>query len=125
MPQPSQERDARPPVAESSGSVGPLGRARSAVALATGLALALGLAVACSGPPKPRDVCLQVLASPNLNLYDGQAHAVTVYLYPLISPLGFEQARVDDLLEGASPPGVAGHTVTPGGVCAVRCVPYA
>ena len=112
MPQPSQERDARPSVAEPSGAVGPLGRARRAVAVTIGLALALGLAAGCGAKmPKPRNVCLQVLASPNLNLFDGQAHAVTVYLYPLISPLGFEQARVEDLLEGASPPGVAGRPV--------------
>ena len=112
MPQPSQEHYARPPVREPPGSVGPLGRARRAVAVGTGLAVALGLAAGCGAKmPKPRNVCLQVLASPNLNLYDGQAHAVTVYLYPLISPLGFEQARVEDLLEGASPPGVAGPPV--------------
>ena len=50
-------------------------------------------------------------ASPNLNLYDGQAHSVTLYLFPLVSPLGFEQASVRDLLDGEMPPGVAGPAV--------------
>jgi len=111
--QPSQEHDARPPVAGPSRAAGPWGGALPRVAMGVGLALAVGLAAGCGGAkmPKPRDVCLQVTASPNLNLYDGQAHAVTVYLYPLISPLGFEQARVEDLLEGANPPGVAGPPV--------------
>ena len=78
MPQPSQEHYARPPVREPPGSVGSLGRARRAVAVGTGLAVALGLTMGCNGPPKPRDACLEVLASSNLNLYDGQAHAVTL-----------------------------------------------
>jgi type VI secretion system VasD/TssJ family lipoprotein len=109
LPQPCQERHARPPLVEPS----PVPDRSRRPGAAVGLALALGLAVACGGAkmPKPREVCLQVQASPNLNLYDGQAHAVTVYLYPLISPLGFEQASVQDLLEGATPPGVAGPPV--------------
>lgn len=59
-----------------------------------------------------------MIASPNLNLFDERAHAVTLYLYPLVSPLGFEQTSVSDLLEGESPPGLAGPrvpvTVAPG-----------
>ena len=71
------------------------------------------LVVACGGgPPKPEPACVNVIASANLNLHDGQPHAVTLYLYPLIGTLGFEQASVTDLLEGATPPGVAGKPVT-------------
>jgi predicted component of type VI protein secretion system len=78
--------------------------------LAAGLALA-SLACGGSGVPEPLDACLSFTASSNLNLYDGQAHVVTLYLYPLVGTLGFEQASVTDLLEGASPPGVAGPPV--------------
>lgn len=90
------------------------GRGRWAVAAGSGLALVLALVTACGGAkmPEPREVCLEVQASPNLNLFDGQAHAVTIFLYPLISPLGFQQASVQDLLDGASPPGVAGPPVS-------------
>lgn len=80
--------------------------------------LALIFAACGGGPPKPVPACLNVVASANLNLHDGQPHAVTLYLYPLIGTLGFEQASVTDLLEGATPPGVAGKplavTVGPG-----------
>jgi predicted component of type VI protein secretion system len=77
------------------------------------LLLAGALVAACGGggAPEPRRACVKVQASPNLNLYDGQPHAVTLYLYPLVGTLGFEQASVSDLLEGATPPGVAGPRV--------------
>lgn len=79
--------------------------------------LCLGLACA-GGAPEPTRACLTFQGSPNLNLYDGQPHAVTLYLYPLTGTLGFEQASVQDLLEGQSPPGAAGPpvslTVAPG-----------
>lgn len=81
-------------------------------ALALGMLAAAGLAwVACASTPEPRKVCIRYTASPNLNLYDGQPHAVTVYLYPLATTAGFEQASVEDLLEGATPPGVASSPV--------------
>ena len=72
----------------------------------------VGLGCGGGGAPKPRGACIGVVASPNLNLYDGQAHAVTLYLYPLTGTLGFEQASVQDLLEGHSPPGAAGPPVS-------------
>jgi predicted component of type VI protein secretion system len=56
-------------------------------------------------------VCLAVQASQNLNLYEGRPHAVTLYLYPLSGGLGFQQMGVDDLLEGATPPGSVGPPV--------------
>ena len=82
---------------------------RTLLVLAVG-ALALGLA-GCSSTPKPVEACLRVDASPHLNLYDGQPHVVTLYLFPLSSSVGFEQTSVDDLLGGATPPGVEGAPV--------------
>ena len=55
--------------------------------------------------------CLNVEASPNLNLYEGQPHAVTLYLFPLTGTLGFEQASVPDLIGGLTPPGSAGPAI--------------
>lgn len=86
-------------------------RVRCAAGIVAALCGAAALACGGSGAPEPRRACINVEASPNLNLYDGQAHAVTLYLYPLVGTLGFEQASVSDLLEGASPPGVAGPRV--------------
>lgn len=61
---------------------------------------------------------MNVTASPNLHFYDGQPHAITLYLYPLVGTLAFEQASVSDLLDGTKPQGVVGPpvpvTVTPG-----------
>ncbi len=108
MHQPYQKCPARPPVAASRWSAWPLPRwPRRAAALVAGLAWAAVAGCGGAEMPKFRDVCLQVEASPNLNLYEGQAHAVTVYLYPLTSPLGFKQASAQDLLGGARPPGMA------------------
>jgi type VI secretion system VasD/TssJ family lipoprotein len=82
---------------------------RVLLAIAAGhLALALP---GCSSTPKPVEACLRVNASPNLNLYDGQPHVVTLYLFPLSSTVGFEQTGVGDLLGGATPPGVEGSPV--------------
>ncbi len=96
-------------------------RARDFGPAAAGIAGVLAVTLlACGGggAPEPRRACINVEASPNLNLYDGQAHAVTMYLFPLVGTLGFEQASVSDLLEGATPPGLAGPrvpvTVSPG-----------
>jgi type VI secretion system VasD/TssJ family lipoprotein len=75
-----------------------------------GCFLALALP-GCSSTPKPVEACLRVNASPNLNLYEGQPHVVTLYLFPLSSTVGFEQTSVDDLLGGATPPGVEGSPV--------------
>lgn len=79
---------------------------------AAGLAASVVSCSSCNGGgPEPRRACLTVTASPNLNLYDEQPHALTLYLYPLVGSLGFEQASVSDLLEGVTPPGVAGPRV--------------
>jgi type VI secretion system VasD/TssJ family lipoprotein len=110
----SQQGYTRPARSEQPGSLTPPSRWRRAAGAGPGLALLLALATACGGAkmPAPREVCLEVQASPNLNLFDGQAHAVTIFLYPLVSPLGFQQASVQDLLDGASPPGVAAPRVS-------------
>ena len=52
-----------------------------------------------------REACIELEANPNLNLFDGQPHPATLFLYPLNQRLGFEQMGVDDLLEGKNPPG--------------------
>lgn len=78
----------------------------------------LALLPACASSNKPVEACVIFSASSNLNLYDGQPHALTVYLYPLASSQGFQQANVDDLLGGATPPGVLAPpspiTIAPG-----------
>jgi type VI secretion system VasD/TssJ family lipoprotein len=86
-------------------------------AVAAGV-LALLCLPGCASRGRPAKACLVFSASDNLNLYDGQPHALTVYLYPLASGQGFEQANVDDLLGGATPPGVLAPpspiTIAPG-----------
>jgi type VI secretion system VasD/TssJ family lipoprotein len=62
--------------------------------------------VGCASRGKPRKACAVFQASDNLNLYDGEPHPITVYVYALSSPAGFEQATVADLLEGDLPGGV-------------------
>jgi type VI secretion system VasD/TssJ family lipoprotein len=95
-------------------------RRRSSVRVATLPVAALACATLwdSNGVPEPRRACLDVEASLNLNLHDGRAHSLTLYLYPLAGTLGFEQASVADLLDGATPPDVAGPrvpiTVSPG-----------
>jgi type VI secretion system VasD/TssJ family lipoprotein len=83
----------------------------------------LGLAISvclfgCKTAPKPTEMCFNVQASQNLNSYNGQPHAVTLHVYPLSGRLGFQQAGIDELLRGASPPGVTGSpriiAVSPG-----------
>jgi type VI secretion system VasD/TssJ family lipoprotein len=83
------------------------GRGVAALACAAGVA-SQG---ACASTTKPREVCLRYEASPNLNIYDGQPHAVTLYLYPLAATAGFEQASIEDLLGGSTPPGVLSSPV--------------
>jgi type VI secretion system VasD/TssJ family lipoprotein len=68
--------------------------------------LAAVLGLGCASNSKPRKACAVFYASENLNLYDGEPHPITVYMYPLSSPAGFEQASAADLLEGKKPPGV-------------------
>jgi type VI secretion system VasD/TssJ family lipoprotein len=81
------------------------------IALAVAAAAALVGATGCASVTKPKEVCIKYEASPNLNIYEGQPHAVTIYLFPLAASAGFEQASVDDLLGGASPPGVVSAPV--------------
>jgi len=63
-------------------------------------------------PPAERTVCLELTASPELNLYEGAAHAVVVQIYPLRDGWGFERASVDDLLTGAPFEGSLGSPMT-------------
>ena len=74
----------------------------------------------CGSTPEPVEACLDIQASPSLNLYDGYPHAVTLYIYPLKSALGFRQMAVGDLLEGAPLPNGEGArvpiTISPGEV---------
>ena len=74
--------------------------------------------IACASTPEPREFCMRVNASPNLNIFEGQAHVVALYVYPLQSSLGFQQLSVGELLTGTSPSGAAGRhlqvTVAPG-----------
>ena len=83
----------------------------AAIAVAT-------LALGCGRASNPRDVCLELRASPNLNSYSNQAHVVVLDLHPLETPGGFEQLSASDLIGGAKPPGAAGMpiqmTVAPG-----------
>jgi len=74
-------------------------------------------ALSCKTLPY-KEVCLELRASPNLNLYDGQPHVVNVYIFPLSSSQGFKKTSVEDLLDDARPPGVVSApvniTVAPG-----------
>ena len=51
----------------------------------------------CASRGEPKKACAVFIASENLNLYDGEPHPITVYLYPLESPAGFEHATVSEL----------------------------
>ena len=81
------------------------------------LPFALVVLAACGGAPKPVSFCMEIRATPDLNLYDGQAHAVALYLYPLRSTTDFQRLTVDELLGGATAPGIGPPrqiTVAPG-----------
>jgi len=62
--------------------------------------------IGCASRSQPKTACAVFQASDNLNLYDGEPHPITVYIYALSSPVGFEQATVAELLEGDLPNGV-------------------
>ncbi len=66
---------------------------------------------ACSSRPKPVDACLRLDAATNLNFHNGQSHTLTLLAFPLSSPVGFEHTRVEELLAGATPPGVEGSPI--------------
>lgn len=63
-------------------------------------------------------LCIQLRASKQLNLFDGQPHALVVYFYPVSNVTGFEAMPVRDLIRGGKPDGLAGEswrtTVLPG-----------
>lgn len=65
------------------------------------------------GAQEPTRACLTIESSENLNLYDGQPHAVTLYFYPLSGQQGFRQASVQDLLEGHMPSDALGQKPIP------------
>lgn len=69
------------------------------------------LAIGCASAGEPKRVCVSLSASPSLNLYDGEPHAITLSLYPLDSSLDFEQISARDLLEGRVPSGTMGDPV--------------
>jgi type VI secretion system VasD/TssJ family lipoprotein len=87
------------------------------VVLAVGVCFSLGT-IGCASKTKPKGACAVFYASENLNLYEGEPHPITVYVYPLSSQAGFVQANVEDLLEGDQPTGVMAPpipiTVAPG-----------
>ncbi len=97
-----------------------VGRRRlRALSLGTALVL-LAAVVGCAGTTvsPTKKVCIVFEPSETLNLYDGQPHALTVFIYPLSSVEGFEQTHPDDLLAGARPAGVVAppvpFTIEPG-----------
>ncbi len=81
-------------------------------------AMLAGLALGCATPQTEKKACLVLQPTETLNLYDGQPHSLTVFIYPLSSVEGFEQTHPDDLLAGARPAGVIAppmpFTVEPG-----------
>jgi type VI secretion system VasD/TssJ family lipoprotein len=86
-------------------------------------ALVAGLAFGCGGAPDPVGFCVDIQGARDLNVYDGQAHVVTLYLYALASSQGFRQLTADDLLGGAKPTGMLENeprtlTVGPGQILA-------
>ncbi len=93
-----------------------LARLRQGVVL-TAVVIAC-FALGCATPTEPKKVCLVFKPTETLNLYDGQPHPLTVFIYPLTSEEGFEQTHPDDLLAGARPAGVLAppvpFTVEPG-----------
>lgn len=103
-------------VASSSGSSGSSGSSSSpstrSVPSASGTAarvvalFALVAAVGCTSTSAPKKACLVIEPTETLNLYDGQPHPLTLFIYPLSSVEGFLQAHPDALLAGARPAGV-------------------
>jgi type VI secretion system VasD/TssJ family lipoprotein len=79
---------------------------RGLVAVVMLALVAPGLLVGCAGKGQPKKVCAVFYASDNLNLFDGEAHPLTVYMYPLEGAAGFAETNVADLLDGELPKGV-------------------
>ena len=70
------------------------------------------LAPGCRSPLKPREVCLQILADPSLNLYNGEAHALNLLIYPMTGAAAFQEASIDDLLAERDIQGAAGPALS-------------
>jgi len=93
---------------------------RGRASLVCALAILLGCAgvSACTTSGVPVRGCFDLEASSDLNTYDSEPHAVTLYVYPLRKADQFERADVDALLEGFKPEGIAAPpralTITPG-----------
>jgi len=76
------------------------------------------LALGCASGPEPSEMCLDVDASPKLNLYEGEPHVVVLKFYPLQNVSAFQAADAQDLVNGKKPAGMTGDpweaTVLPG-----------
>jgi type VI secretion system VasD/TssJ family lipoprotein len=76
------------------------------------------VAVGCASGPSPSEMCLDVDASPKLNLYEGEPHVVVLKFYPLQNVSAFEATDAQDLVKGKKPAGLTGDpweaTVLPG-----------
>jgi type VI secretion system VasD/TssJ family lipoprotein len=83
----------------------------------TGLLACLGT-LACTTTGVPVQACIDFEASDELNTYESEPHALTLYVYPLESADLFERADVDALLEGFKPEGIVAPpvplTISPG-----------
>lgn len=75
------------------------------------LSLLVVCAPGCTTSVAPKKACLVVEPTETLNLYDGQPHPLTLFIYPLSGAEGFEQTHPDVLLAGARPPGVVAPPV--------------
>jgi type VI secretion system VasD/TssJ family lipoprotein len=76
------------------------------------------LALGCASGPEPSEMCLDVDASPKLNLYEGEPHVVVLKFYPLQNVAAFQAADAQDLVNGKKLSGTTGDpweaTVLPG-----------
>jgi len=84
----------------------------------------VALAGCGGGALSPREGCLTFEAGPSLHLYDGEAHALNVLIFPLIGPSAFEQASLDSLIAQQSVDGATGPALSvmlsPGEVREIR-----
>ena len=60
----------------------------------------------CALRPQVKRVCLDVEASERLNFYEGNSHSISLFVYGLSDPRGFEAASAEELLVGHLPAGV-------------------
>jgi type VI secretion system VasD/TssJ family lipoprotein len=80
--------------------------------LTGGFALLVLALTGCFGggsSAEPQRLCLEIQASKELNLFDGQPHVVVVRFYPLDNATAFQATDVRDLVRGAKPAGLAGE----------------